>query len=342
MLEYDLDQDPTQEMFELDDEFLVHQLSAFLSAQFIHRHLFDSRYHRVVPVAEPTNAGDEFFEFIEPAAMASVGPHDEVTPSFAVDSSEALENWKYSDYGYLSLEGTVPAPDPFPVMSMDLFSQRSYESNVEATIDPALLRHAPAFSEQRSPTPDFSPFNNSYSRNIPHTSSPASTPRNFEGKFYKRGTLQTLSHRSNSQSRRTTSPKTNPSASRQLSSNQAPDSPLAELSASDNASTSSHVSPTEVVNIADNADSDSDTLPSVTSAKTPTSQKQKSGTNTKGPYHIVAVNKSSHCHQCRRATPHPKMTCRTCARLYCILCIVKRYVRYVFVQDSDRFRFSIP
>ena len=121
MLEYDLDQDPTKEVLELNIEVPSHPCSAFLSAQFIHHNLFD-HWVRIIN-GEPTNAEDDVLEFIEPAAIAPVGPYNEVTPSCAVDSAETLENWQYPGYGHLGLEGTVPAPETFPVMTMDLFSQ---------------------------------------------------------------------------------------------------------------------------------------------------------------------------------------------------------------------------
>ena len=130
MLEYNLDQDPTKEVLELNIEVPSHPCSAFLSAQFIHHNLFD-HWVRIIN-GEPTNVEDDVLEFIEPAAIAPVGPYNEVTPSFAVDSAETLENWQYPGYGYLGLEGTVPAPDTFPVMTMDLFSQQPWGSNIEA------------------------------------------------------------------------------------------------------------------------------------------------------------------------------------------------------------------
>ena len=378
VLEYDLDKDPTQETYEFHDQFHERStFSAFLSARFIHPHLFERLSGSTTFNEEPTNGGGDLVaEFIEPAAIACVGPHDEVTSSFPVDSTEVLGNSQQPPgFGDLGLEGTVPAPDPFAVMTMDdIINQQPWGPNTETVIDPALLGGTPAFSEPRSPTPAPATFRDFHSRKRLRASSPpplrvripshastsqsnsARTARDLEGnqgggkaKFYKKGTLQTPPHLSNSQSRRSASAKTTPSnhASGHLSLDQVPDSPLTELSAwaplaGGNASTSSIASSSEVANIVDDTGSDSDNPPRVTSAKTATSQKQKSTTNTKGPYRIVAVNKSSYCHQCRRATPHPKMTCRTCAKLYCILCIIKRYVRSVSTQDSARFRLNSP
>lgn len=368
VLEYDLDQDPTQEIFEFNPQFQERSdLLGFLSARFIHPHLL-SRFPDPLVDEEPTNGEyDTLAESINPAAIASVGPHDGMTSSFAVDSTEVPWTWQHpSDYANLGLEGPFPVvADQFAPMTMDdMFRQQPWDSKIGGTINPALLRRTPAISELRSPTPALTPFHDFHSRRRPQLSSPArsviriphaSTSRNFEGsqgggkaKFYRKGTSQTSPHLSNSQSQWSVYAKTTPSASSQPSPNQVPDSPFTEFNASNplassNTSMSSIAPSSEVANIVDDSGSSSDTPPPrVTSTETATSQKQRSITNAKGPYRIVAVNAKSYCHQCRRSTPHPKMTCRACAKPYCIMCIVKRYARSVLMQDLARFRLNSP
>jgi hypothetical protein len=183
------------------------------------------------------------------------------------------------------------------------------------------------------------------------------TSRDTEGnlgggkaKFYKQGALQAPPYLSNSQRRRSVSAKTTESThtSRRSSLDQVAsaeiNSPLTELSASDmlaNEVPSSIMTPSEATNPVDGdftvIDSWSRTpSPRDESIKTSTTRKKKSGTDQKGPYRIVAVNESTNCHQCRNTTPHPKMHCRTCAKRYCIMCIVKRCASLCWFQVHPR------
>ncbi|KAF9779891.1 hypothetical protein BJ322DRAFT_348629 [Thelephora terrestris] len=258
----------------------------------------------------------------------------------------------------------------------DIINYQPWGPSIETMIDPALLSGTPAFSEPRFPSPAPAPFRDFHSRKRPRVHSPppvhpalririppastsqsnsAKSVRDSEGnsgggkaKFYRKGTLQTPPHLSNSQGQRSVSAKTTPSThvSRHLSPDHALDSPLTELSAwgplaSGTASTSSVALSSGMANIVDDdttfINSDSGTPPRVTSAKATTSQNRKRSTNTEGPYRIVAVNENAFCHQCRRSSLHPKMSCRTCAKLYCILCIVKRYHDIEFQQFKKNF-----
>lgn len=367
-LEYDLDRDPTQETYELNYQFHDRSpFSAILSARFIHAHLFEKLSDSATPSGELTSSeGDLVTEFIEPAALNSVGPHNAVSPSYALESATALGNsdpTPTSSYNDLDLEGTIHITDPFTVPTMDdVINHQPWGPNAETMIDPSILGGTPAFLEPRSPSPAPTPFRDFHSRRrarppsppltrstltirVPsHTSTSTSglnsaqTPGNAGGnsgggkaKFYKKGALQTPPHLSNPQRRRSVSAKMSESIqiSRRLSPGQAAfaDSPLTELSASDFlasvvTSTPSIATPDEDAMV---IGSGSGTPPPrVNSVRTVAARKQKSSTDN-GPYRITAVNEIAFCHQCRRSTPHPKMRCRTCLKLYCILCIVKRW-----------------
>ena len=167
------------------------------------------------------------------------------------------------------------------------------------------------------------------------------TPREVESdlgggkaKFYKKGTLQTPPHLSSSQRRRTVFAKT-PGISGQVSPAQvaSANSTQSEFSAPDflatsTTSTSSLAAPNEATNIIEEdatvISSGSGSRPRLNRARAATSGKEKNRAGQKGPYRIVAVNEPASCHQCRNSTPHPKMRCRACPKLYCIWCIVKR------------------
>lgn len=363
-LEYDLSRDPTQEAYEFHDQFQERSpFSAILSARFIHAHLFERLSDSTARNDGSTNSeGDPVTEFIEPAALSSASPHDAASPSYALDSTAALGNSDPTPapgYGDFDLEGTVHTADPFTVPTMDdVINHQPWGPDAETMIDPSILSGTPAFSGPRSPSPAPTPFRDFHSLKRARTPSPpltqstlairipprASTPGHSEGnlgggkaKFYKKGTLQTPPHLSNSQRRRSVSAKTSesiyisrkPSPSQTMSAG----SPLTELTASDLlvsgvASTSSIATPSEAANAVDEdatvIGSWPDTLPRANSVKTVRAGKQRSSTDEKGPYRIVAVNEVACCHQCRRSTPHPKMHCRACAKLYCIICIVKR------------------
>jgi hypothetical protein len=369
-LEYDLDRDPTQEVYEFHDQFHERSpFSAILSARFIHAHLFERLSDSTTLNGQLTNSeGDLVTEFIEPGVLSSVGPHNAVSPSYVLDSAAALE---HSDptptpgYDDLDLEGAVHVSDPFIVPTMDdVINHQPWGPNAEIMIDPSILGGTPDFLEPCSPSPTPTPFRDFHSRKRAHTPShpltqstltirvpsrtsnstsglnSAQTPGNAGGKakFYKKGTLQTPPHLCNSQRRRSVSAETSESThtSRRPSPAQTAfaDSPLTELSASDFlasgvASTSSIATPGEEVNAVDEdatvIGSRSGTPPRVNSVKSTTARKQKSSTDEKGPYRIVAVNGVTNCHQCRRSTPHPKMHCSACTKLYCIFCIVKRW-----------------
>lgn len=268
-------------------------------------------------------------------------------------------------YGDLDLEGAVHVADPFPVLTMDdIINHQPWGLDAQTMIDPSILGGTPAFSEQHSPSPAPTPFRDFHgwkrartpsppptqpalTVRVPPCTSTSNSPQILGGiegnlgggkaRFYKKGTLQAPPHLSNSQRRRSASAKTSDSIhiTRRSSSDQvtSTDSPLTEFSASEFlasgvTSTSSFATPSEAVNPVDEdttaIGSGSVTLPRVNSIKAVTGRKQKSSTNKKGPYRIVAVNEGF-CHQCRRSTSHPKMSCRACPKHYCILCIVKRY-----------------
>ena len=375
-LEYDLDRDPTQEVYEFHDQFHERSpFSAILSARFIHAHLFERLSDSTTFNGEPTNSeGDLVTEFIEPGALSSVGPHNAASPPYALDSAAELGNpdpTPTPSYDDLDLEGTIHVTDPFTVLTMDdVINHQPWGPNAETMIDPSILGGTSAFPEPRSPSPTPTLFRDFHSRKRAHTPSPPLTQStlairvpsrdststsglnpaqtsgnsgsNLSGgkaKFYRKGTLQTPPHLSNSQRRRSVSVKTSESihTSRQLSPGQTVslDSPLTELSASDFlasgvASTSSIATPGEAANAVDEdatvIGSGSGTPPlRVNSVKTVTARKQKTSTYKKEPSRIVMVNTVTHCHQCRRSTPHPKMHCRACPKLYCILCIIKRW-----------------
>ena len=273
MLEYDLDRDPTQQVYEFRDQFHERSpFSAILSARFIHAHIFERLSDSTI-FDELTKSEDDLVtEFIEPAALSPVSPHDGVSPSYALDSAEVLGNPDPTPaYGDLDLEGAVRVTDPFTVPTMDdVINQQSWGPDAETVIDPSLLGGTPAFSEPHSPSPVPTLFRNFHSWERTRTPSPppihavlkvripprrsasrsgsgsAQTPRVFEGglgggkaKFYKKGTLQTPPHLLSSQRRRSVSAKTTESThtSRHPSPEQVAfaeiDSPLTELSASD-------------------------------------------------------------------------------------------------------------
>ena len=271
--------------------------------------------------------------------------------------------------------GHIPDPFAVPRID-DVIDNQPWEPDAETTINPSLLGGTTAFSEPRFPSPAPTPFRNFHSQRTRTPSPPPTrsvltvriptrvsgsnlvqTSRDIEGnvgggkaKFYKKGALQAPPYLSNSQRRRSVSAKTTESThtSRRSSLDQVAsaeiNSPLTELSVSDmpaNGVPSSIVTPSEVTNSADGdftvIDSWSRTpSPRDESIKTSTTRKKKSGTDQKGPYRIVAVNENSSCHQCRHATPHPKMHCRTCAKRYCIMCIVKRYASPCWSQVHPR------
>ena len=367
-LEYDLDRDPTQETYEINDQF--HDRSPFsviLSARFIHPHLFEKLSDSTTFNGELMNIeGDLVTEFIEPAALNSVGLHNAVSPSYVLDSAAALGNSDPTPtpgYNDLGLEGTIHVTDPFTVLTMDdVINHQPWGPNAETMIDPSILGGTPAFLGSRSSSPAPTPFRDFHSRKRAGTPSPSLTrstltiripshtstsssglnsaqiPGNAGGnsgggkaKFYKKGTLQTPPHLSNPQRRRSVSAKTseNIQIGRRLSPRQTAfaDSPLTELSASDFlasivTSTSSIAAPDEDATI---IGSGSGTPPPrVNSIRTVAARKQKSSTDN-GRHRIIAVNKAAYCHQCRRSTSYPKMHCRACQKLYCILCIVKRW-----------------
>ena len=365
---YDLDHDPTEEVYELRVQIYDWPPNySKLSARFIHPHLFDRPSDSSTTNDELTKSdGDLVAEFIEPAAIDTVGPNHEVTPSYSVDSTEVLGNsHPPSGSGDLDLEGSVQVMDSFTLMTMDDIINQHQPS----VIDPSLLGGPPAFLETRSPSPYPLTFRNLHSLKkaptpLPPPNKPAlairvptypptsgSSSANALGdsvghqsggkaKFYKKGTLQTPPYLSNPQSQRSKSAKVMPSTyvSRYPSPHQTVSpgvgSPLTEFSVSDfpangTASTSSVATSSEAANIADEEptviSSGSSTPPPRVTNKT-TARTQKSSASGKGPYRIVATNEDSFCHQCRRSTRHPKMHCRACAKRYCILCIVKRYV----------------
>lgn len=341
------------EVYQIDiDEF--HEKSphyGMLSARSIHARLF-KKLPGSAPPNELTNSdGDLVTEFIEPEAISSVGPCYEVTPSYPVDSEElqVLDDIQPppggGDFG---LDGTSHLMGPFPIMTIDDVINQHQPS----VIDPSLLGGAPALPEPLSPSPaptfrNFHSWKNERTpspplsqpalmiRAPPHPPTSISNPGGGKAKFYKQGTLQTPPHLSNSQSQRSRSTKPTPSA--HVSRYPSPDhigtpeidSPLTEFSLLPNSttSTSSVATPSEAVDTANDATvigSGSGSSPPRTELAT--TGKQESSTGSKGPYRIIAVNESSFCHQCRRATPHPKMDCRSCTKRYCILCIVKRCV----------------
>jgi len=300
-------------------------------------------------------------EFTEAVTLGSVGPRDVVIPSYALEPAEVFGNPGPTASGYddLDLEGPVHVPDPFTVRTLDdVINERQWGPDVEPVIDPLFLGGTPAFPEPRPPSP--APFRNFHSWKRAHTPSsppaqsasaiqntsrtPASTfrsdsvgaPRDPGGnlgggkaRFYKKGTLQVPPHLSNSQNRRSLSAGTTESThNRDPPYQMAPaemDSPLTEFSVSDLlagsiASASSTVTPSKATSTFGGGGNP----PPFKSAKTATARKQKRSTDQKGPYRIVAVNNSTNCHQCRRTTQHPKMSCRACTKHYCILCVVKR------------------
>lgn len=368
IFEYDLDRDPTEEVHRVFVQFHERSIySIMLSARFTHIHPFLKSSSAMALNDELADReGDLVTEFIEPAAIGSVGPHHGVTPSCSVTSAEALGNSHLSPgSGDLDLEGTIH--DPFAVMTMDDII------NQPSAINPSLLGGAPAFSEPRSPSPAPTPFRNLHLRMkpptpLPHLTQPSLTirvpsrtptsgpnsagihrdiignPSGGKAKFYKKGTLQTPPHLSNSQSRRSRSAKAAPSthSSRFPTPDQiiCPDSPLTEFSgsgflAAGTASTSSIDAFSEVANTVDEeftviSSGSSAQPPRVAGTKKATPLKQKRAD--KGPHRTTAVNESIFCHQCRNKNPYPKMHCCNCTRSYCIMCIVKRCVPPCWLQ----------
>ena len=360
VFEYDLDKDPTEETYVFRNQFYERSpLSALLSARFIHARLSEKIPDLTAVIDElPNGEADPVDEFIEPGAFDSVGPH---TPPYVLDSAAVLGNSDPTpapDYCNLGLEGV--ALDPFTVPTMDdVINHQLWGSDPEPAIDPSILGNAPLFSPPHPPPPSPRPFRDFHSWKRVRTASPpliepalaiqappdaSRTPREVESdlgggkaKFYKKGALQIPPHLSNSQRRRTVSAKASESIhiSGQLSPSQvaSANSPLSEYSAPDflatgATSTSSLAAPNEATNIVDEdvtvISSGSSSPPRVNRARAAISGKEKNRAGQKGPYRIIAVNELSHCHQCRRATPHPKMQCRACPKLYCISCIVKR------------------
>ena len=255
-LEYDLDRDPTQEVYELHDQFHERSpFSAILSARFIHAHLFERLSGSTTFNGEPTNGeGDLVTEFIEPGALSSMDPHNAASPPYALDSVATLgspDPTPTPGYDDPDLEATIHVTDPFTVLTMDdVINQQPWGPNAETMIDPSILGGTSAFLEPRSPSPAPTLFRDFHSRKRAHTPSPPLTqptltirvpsrdststsglnPAQIPGnsgsnlsggkaKFYKKGTLQAPPHLSNSQRRRSVSVKTSESihTSRQLS-----------------------------------------------------------------------------------------------------------------------------
>ena len=232
----------------------------------------------------------------------------------------------------LFLGGTPPFPEPrspSPTPFRDLhLLKRAHTSS------PPLPQSASAI-----PSTSRTPASTSGSDSV-------GTPRDSGGilgggkaKFYKKGTLQVPPHLSNSQHRRSLSAGTAESTR----TNRYPpldqvvpaemDSPLTEFSASDLlaggiTSVPSAATPSEATSTVGEGTTVingwSGAPPRVNNTKRTTAGKQKRSIDQKGPYRIVAVNESTNCHQCRNTTSHPKMSCRACAKRYCVMCIVKR------------------
>jgi len=371
-LEYDLDRDPTQQAYEFSDRF--HEgspYSAALSARFIHPHLFERLSGSIASNDEFTSMKvDPVTEFAETAALGSVGPHDVVTPSYTLEPAEVFGSSGSvpPGYGDLDLEVPVHVTDPFTVRTLDdVINERQWGPDVETVIDPVFLGGTPAFPEPRSPSP--MPFRDFHSLNRTDPSSPppvqsasaipstsrtlASTslsdsggiPGGGKARFYKKGTLQVPPHLSNSQHRRSLSAGTaeDPHPPPDQLAPAEMDSPLTEFSASDLlaggiTSVSSTATPSGVTGTLDEdttvINGWSGSPPRINNTKRATAGKQKRGAGQKGPYRIVAVNESTNCHQCRRTTPHPKMSCRACTKHYCILCIVKRCASLYSIKFS--------
>lgn len=338
--------------------------SAVLSARFIHAHLFEILSDSPTTNELTNSEGDLVTEFTNAAALNSVGSQDVVSLPHTFTPAEVFGNSGPvpPGYGDIDLEGPAHVTDPFTTLTIDdVINHQPWGPDPGAAINPSLINGAPAFSEPRSPSPAPT-FRDFHSWKRPHTPSPlpalpaltnrlpsrtpasmfgsdsAKTPRNSEGtsgggkaKFYKKGTLQAPPHLSSSQRRRSVSAKTTESI--HTSRHPSPDqvalaetgSPLTEFSAT---SMSSVMTPIEVTNAVGESPMVvgrwSGTPSHRASTKTVTARKRKSATDQKGPYRIFAVNESTHCHQCRRTTSHPKMRCRACTKHYCILCIVKR------------------
>ena len=296
-------------------------------------------------------------EFMEPAAIESVGPHDEVIPPYVVGSTEALRDSRSPGFGDPDLEDPAQVIDPFAVMTMDdVINHQAWGPVAETMIDPFFLGGAPTFPEPRSPSPAPTPFRDFPSRTPtspspptltiripPHTSAlgldSAQTTESFEGnsgrgkaKFYKKGALQAPPHLSNSRNRGIdVSTKDSPPPPPQHLVSLEINSPLTELSASDlfvNGApfTSPIASSSQSVYRAGEDStvigSESGTPPRSTGNRTAAVRKWQN--SKKIPYRIVAVNGRTFCHQCRRGSTHPKMECRACKKHYCILCIIKR------------------
>lgn len=260
VFEYDLDKDPTEETYVFRDQ--LHErspFSALLSARFIHAN-FEKTSDLTAFNDELSNCeGDPVTEFIEPDALGSVGPHDSVTPPYALDSTTVLGNSDPTptpDYCDLGLEGASHVMDPFTVLTMDdVINHQPWGSDTEPAIDPSILRSTPVLSQLRPPPSSPTPFRDFHSWKRARTPSPpltksalmirippvttastfglstARTPREAESdlgggggkaKFYKKGALQAPPHLSSSQLRRSVSAKTSEGIhiSRQLSPDQ--------------------------------------------------------------------------------------------------------------------------
>ena len=240
ILEYDLDKDPTQEVYKFRDQFHEQStLSAMLSARFIHAHLFE-RLSGSMTVGDEAinNKGSAMVESVEPPVMDSVDPPNEVTPTRTLESAGVFGS-PHPPPGYCDLDfgDAAHVTDQFVVPTMDdVINHRPWGLETEAMIDPSLLVGTSTFRDPRSPSPT-SPLRDLHSWKRTRTPSPsfiqsASTTRvsqrdsasklnatnatgNPEGssgggkaKFYKKGALQTPPHLSNSQNRRSTSAKT--------------------------------------------------------------------------------------------------------------------------------------
>lgn len=363
MLEYDLDRDPTLQAYEFSDRFHERSpYSAALSARFIHPHLFERLWGSKATGDEFTNGGaDPVTEFTEVVGLGPlVTPSYVLEPAEVFGGSGPTP----SGYGDLDLDGPVHVADPFTVRTLDdVINERQWGPEVETVIDPLFLGGTPTFPEPRPPSPapfrDFHSWKRARTpsphRDTSAVQSTSRTPASTSGsdfvgtlrdpggnlgggkaRFYKKGALQIPPHLSNSQHRRSVSAETTEST--RTNRHRPPDqvasadigSPLTEFSVSDllGASLSSTVTHSEATTTVDEGATMisgwSRTPSRVNSIKTATARKQKRSTDQKGPYRIVAVNERTNCHQCRRTTQHPKMSCRACVKQYCILCIVKR------------------
>jgi len=348
--------------------------SAALSARFIHPHLFERLSGSIAsndefdPVTESTEAvalgsvGPH--DVVNPSY--TLGPAEVFGSSGSVPSGYGdldLEGPVHAadQFPVPSLDDVINEQPDVETVTGPLFLGGTLAFPEPRPPSPTPFRDVHLWKRARTSSP---PLVQSASA-IPSTSrTPASTsgsdsvgiPRDSGGilgagkaKFYKKGTLQVPPHLSNSQHRRSLSAGTAES----IRTNRYPppdqvapteiDSPLTEFSASDwlaggITSVSSAATPSKSTSTVEEGTTVingwSSAPPRVNDTKRPTVGKQKRSAGQKGPYRVVAVNESTNCHQCRRTTPKPKMSCRACAKQYCILCIVKRC--------ASLYRFKFP